>query len=471
MRAKEFIIEGYKEVIQKFSQQVDKNTVTDTVNKFKELVSKNQIKDTNEKNIDYWGKQPFEKFKEFVDSKSQSSTSTQVKRKKVAGKSITLKEDDQWLIVIPLDKEASCFHGKDTDWCTTKPTQSYYEDYFYDKGVTLIYCLQKQTGNKWAMVIHKDLEENEFFNKIDDPINSNQFDKETGLNHQELKKLALTHNDKIQKTRDKYNEAMQYLENIEYFNIKSRDEQLEKILLFTKDSGFITNYVIGIFQNAPEQLQQVPDIILRIGGSDFPPILQHITNKSPDFYKHILKINRQASEYINKTELNRIEIAKLVYYRTIQRVYKSFAFHQPYENPLKDVPEHVLTLEDYIAFATNITFPYEFLQFIPEKFRTLDVCKIAYDKDPRNLKHCPDNIKFKIENEPVFDYLRTDGKNPDTMSTHDIRDYLIKKNLNFIQDKSKHEQVYNQLINNSLVTPTDLLSALQKQEQKHQDNI
>ena len=43
-------------------------------------------------------------------------------------------ENDDWLVVIPLDKDASCFHGKNSDWCTTKINQGNFEDYFYENN-------------------------------------------------------------------------------------------------------------------------------------------------------------------------------------------------------------------------------------------------------------------------------------------------------------------------------------------------
>lgn len=132
MRYYEIIREGYKEVQQKYvSAGIDPESIEKTFKTYKELVNRNQVSG-NERNIDWWGKLPFDQFKAFVDEKSSEHSPTQLKRNKISGKSINLEENDDWLIVIPLDKDASCFHGDNSDWCTAKRDQSYFEGYFYD---------------------------------------------------------------------------------------------------------------------------------------------------------------------------------------------------------------------------------------------------------------------------------------------------------------------------------------------------
>ena len=136
----DFIVEGFKEVEAKFiSAGADEQTVKDTIQKYRDLVNKNQIQGT-ERNIDWWGKnKTFQDFSQFVELKSVVPTKTQTKRSKNVGRSITLFEDDSWLVVVPLDKDASCFHGKNSDWCTTKRNQPQFTEYFHDNNIILIY--------------------------------------------------------------------------------------------------------------------------------------------------------------------------------------------------------------------------------------------------------------------------------------------------------------------------------------------
>jgi hypothetical protein len=70
---KNLINEGYKEVTQKFYQQADKSEVDKLINTFRDLVNRNQLQG-NEKNIDWWGKQGFEKFKDKVEFQASQKT-------------------------------------------------------------------------------------------------------------------------------------------------------------------------------------------------------------------------------------------------------------------------------------------------------------------------------------------------------------------------------------------------------------
>jgi hypothetical protein len=260
MRYFEIIFEGYKEAQIEFSAVSGPNTAKEFIDAYRDLVNRNQVQG-EERNIDWWRKQGWDRFKDFVEKKSQEKSITQVKRSKDAGESHTLMENDNWLIVIPLDKDASCFHGKDTDWCTTKPFQSYFERYFYDRDVTLIYCLNKKTGNKWAIAGHKKLDGNaEYFDKNDKLLTKEQFDTQTGLNSDDLLKKALgTEIDtKAQTNRKKYQAAIGKIKEFLDTKPKERNIYIEKLLFYTK-SLYIIVYMdsIGKRDDYPIQLQLV----------------------------------------------------------------------------------------------------------------------------------------------------------------------------------------------------------------------
>jgi hypothetical protein len=202
--------EGYKEAEQEFSAISSKEEAKDIIQKYKSLVNRNQVKD-QERNIDYWRKLGWNKFKDFVDKKSEQPTMTQIKRKKQVGRSITLDENDKWLIVVPLDKDASCFHGKDTDWCTTKPFATHFEQYFYDSNLTLIYFIRKSDLEKWAIAYGlkttssgQKRADADYFNKKDQRIDEYSFEEQTGLNPNDY--IKKSHGDEtlkiISKSRD-----------------------------------------------------------------------------------------------------------------------------------------------------------------------------------------------------------------------------------------------------------------------------
>jgi len=57
-------------------------------------------------------------------------------------------ESDEWLILIPKTKEASCLYGKDTRWCTAAENSHNYFDSYNRKGPLYIF-IEKETQAKW----------------------------------------------------------------------------------------------------------------------------------------------------------------------------------------------------------------------------------------------------------------------------------------------------------------------------------
>lgn len=47
-------------------------------------------------------------------------------------------EDDKWLVVIPHTKEAACYYGKNTEWCTAATESDNMFDYYNNKGLLYI---------------------------------------------------------------------------------------------------------------------------------------------------------------------------------------------------------------------------------------------------------------------------------------------------------------------------------------------
>lgn len=266
MRYFDFILnEGYPEAQKEFAAASgDPNLSSEVIGQYRTLVNRNQVQG-NERNIDWWRKQGWESFSKFVAQKLQQPSKTQVKRKKVAGRSITLMESDKWLIVIPLDKEASCFHGKDSSWCTTKQHQPYFENYFYDREVTLIYCLNKQTGGMWAIAAHRKLEGRwEIFNQQDISISDSRFFSETQLDVKRIVDVALsdTHQPEVQKSRVTYKDAVAAADAlfVEWTNTPRkerpvRNAELEKQLVFIKEQKLCYKYVNEVATTAMANIQ------------------------------------------------------------------------------------------------------------------------------------------------------------------------------------------------------------------------
>lgn len=240
------IFEDFKTASSKWkSTGVDNNVVDLTIQQYRQLLPRLS---GNEKNIDWWANnRTFTEFYTFVREMSAIPSGKQMKKAKT-GDSHTLYENNEWLIVIPLDKDASCFHGRGTDWCTTKPFQSYYESYFYSREVILIYCLHKNTGDKWAIAAHKKIDHAEYFDRNDRPLSEDGFRSQTGLNPDDLITLAFGDDvsTKVSKSRANYSSAIERLDELlkikEPYPIGERSLEVEKLLLYTKSEMHITRY-------------------------------------------------------------------------------------------------------------------------------------------------------------------------------------------------------------------------------------
>jgi hypothetical protein len=273
MRYLEFkaLNEDYKTVTVKFQQEDPAPSIEDikaAMSQFKQMQQRFQ---GNEKNIDYWGKQGWQNFKSFIDAQSQRPTKSQQKKqvKSQRGRSITLDENDKWLIVIPLDKEASCFYGKDTDWCTTKQDHDYFDQYFFDDKTTLVYYLHKKTGAKWATASRytsKGELDNEYFDKNDNHLDPEEFTQQTGIDPEKYIQRALGPSvqdtatgarGKIQQTRNNMKKLLKVARDT-----GTPNRELETLILNTKNVEVGEQYLDGITKGGTKQVELDQDMQL-----------------------------------------------------------------------------------------------------------------------------------------------------------------------------------------------------------------
>lgn len=96
-----------------------------------------------------------------------TSKSDEVRRIKSDVKKVY--EDENWLILIPLTKEASIYYGKNTQWCTAAEHSNNMFDYYNSKGPLYI-NIDKRNGYKYQF----NFETSSFMDardyEIDDPI-------------------------------------------------------------------------------------------------------------------------------------------------------------------------------------------------------------------------------------------------------------------------------------------------------------
>lgn len=179
MKIQEIIVENFKDAENDFSKVAELGQVLSVISIYRELVKRNQFQG-DERNIDWWRKQGWDKFKSAVESKASLRTKTQLKRNKIIGNANILQNDNDWLILVPLDDDASCYYGKNTNWCTSKRERGLFKVYTDRLGAKLIYFINKHTNEKWAIVILRrgNLKLN---NQANDYITVDDFERETGL--------------------------------------------------------------------------------------------------------------------------------------------------------------------------------------------------------------------------------------------------------------------------------------------------
>jgi hypothetical protein len=199
------ITESFKDAQNLFSKDNDDVTVDETLNKFKQLLNANRIK-PEYKDITQWMKKPFEELHKFVRQLEITPSGKQTK-KDVKSNSITLKVFGDWIALIPLSKGASCFYGKGTEWCTAATKSDNYFDSYFDRGITLIYFINKSHGTRFAVAIGKgnaDYVNTECFDERDNTISRMELASELGISENELWHIVLdaSEHEKVQSTRD-----------------------------------------------------------------------------------------------------------------------------------------------------------------------------------------------------------------------------------------------------------------------------
>ena len=244
------IEEDFKTVSTKFiNSGATPDEVNSYIDKFKTL-SKNQRISGEEKNIDIWGKKSFDEFKSFVDSKESEITKSG--KAKDPGKVLDITTPEQrsagWRIIIPVNKEASCYEGRGTDWCVSKQNQEYYEDYFLDRNIILIFCLNDKK-EKWAIALKikkTDFDYSysyEFFDSADNELNKDQFEEKTGLDIKEIADNA--HDSEVGQERKEFSKVS--VRN-RIAAAKQRDPKLEKEILVSGNTKWVYDYAVNVIK-------------------------------------------------------------------------------------------------------------------------------------------------------------------------------------------------------------------------------
>lgn len=107
----------------------------------------------------------YNNIKPFLDNTVQSTSKSDEIRKIKENGSERFYEDSKWLVIIPKTKEAACYYGKGTQWCTAA-TESHNMFDTYNSEGKLYININKQTGEKYQF----HFESEQFMDAEDDSI-------------------------------------------------------------------------------------------------------------------------------------------------------------------------------------------------------------------------------------------------------------------------------------------------------------
>lgn len=102
----------------------------------------------------------------YIDN-SELSTSKSDEVRKIKEGAEKVYEDNDWLIIVPHTKEASCYYGKGTQWCTAASSSHNMFDDYNSQG-TLYININKNNGEKYQFHFETD----EFMDPTNTPIES-----------------------------------------------------------------------------------------------------------------------------------------------------------------------------------------------------------------------------------------------------------------------------------------------------------
>ncbi len=206
------LLESFADAERIFASQADSpEAVKQAIADFKQMNQKNLLS-PEEKDITRWVKKGWTSFQNFIDQ-SIKRVSNKETKKLARSDSVKLYDNGTWMAVVPLTKDASCFYGKNTRWCTSATeSTNYFDSYFSGEAqVTLIYFINKESGERLALAVYHNPDEDdkhqyqyEAYNADDTHISPDFIFNKTGVSQAELLSLLAQNKDKIDSKRMKH---------------------------------------------------------------------------------------------------------------------------------------------------------------------------------------------------------------------------------------------------------------------------
>lgn len=103
----------------------------------------------------------------YLDGNAATSKSDEVRKIKEGAEKVY--EDERWLVIVPHTKEASCYYGKGTQWCTAADRSNNMFDQYNDDGPLYI-NIDKLNNRKYQFHFETNSFMDENDNEIDGPI-------------------------------------------------------------------------------------------------------------------------------------------------------------------------------------------------------------------------------------------------------------------------------------------------------------
>lgn len=103
----------------------------------------------------------------YLDGNTATSKSDEIRKIKEDAEKVY--EDNEWIVIVPYTKEASCYYGKGTQWCTAaEKSHNYF--YQYNNQGPLYININKTDGSKYQFHFETDsfMDENDY--EIEEPI-------------------------------------------------------------------------------------------------------------------------------------------------------------------------------------------------------------------------------------------------------------------------------------------------------------
>ena len=316
-----YLFESYKDAKEKFSQEESEDVVNQYLDTFKQLAKKG-IVTGQEKDIGYWIKQGWYNFKDFVDSKSQEQTQSQVKKSKKKDAIIAL-DDEEKLVVIPLSKDASCFYGKGTRWCTASTeSENHFNNYFHVNKIILIYVFKKNSGEKYAAAYSEKTDNFEYFDELDESISKEEFKNKTDISIDQLRNIISQYKDSIYKHMDINKLSAQdkidvisedgtwHLEKI--FEFDNLEYEVVKFVIDHRDFSFKLLSLMDEYNENDEKYKKGLNIIHNLNKDDLFTLLNNFyskVNNAPNIDHDVMLVADKVfySKYDEETILDYIK--------------------------------------------------------------------------------------------------------------------------------------------------------------------